>query len=240
MLYRFAAFALVALGIAHFGACEDVAPSPVERLDAAIESLGQVRTAIGDPAPAPPLVQVKEWYAIDERGVRIGHPLESVAGSLKPGTTIRLVGVPPVGAKGQSLTVTVAGDVLPPEPKPDVPVVPILSEEFTVLILEDRESNRSLPKPQLDALQSVAILEYLDRKCAKVGGFPEWRKWDDNLTPERIAEDEPWKARYLQAYKDSNGVRPWLYATNGRAAISIKFPADEASLMAELKKLGGD
>lgn len=124
----------------------------------------------------------------------------------------------------------------PPGPKP----APVIGESFTVLILEDRETNRDLPKSQRDALSSSGVLEYLDRKCAKVDGHPEWRKWDDNLKPENISEDEPWKARYQQAYSDSNGRRPWLYASNGKAAISIPFPADESALMAELKKLGGE
>jgi hypothetical protein len=130
--------------------------------------------------------------------------------------------------------------VVPPGPKP-VPPVPIIGDKFTAMILEDRESNRDLPPSQLSALQSSAMLAYLDAKTATdADGVHEWRKWDDSLTPEQISEDEPWKSRYAQAYKDSNGVRPWLYATNGKDAISIPFPATEAAVMAELKKLGGE
>lgn len=204
-----------------------------------------------DPAPVVAVAPPEAWIPTDSAGKRIACvALESLASTLTDGSYL-LTGVPKPCEPFQSRTVVLStSGVVPPKPVPVVPLgpepkpvspVPVIGDKFTAMILEDRESNRDLSASQLAALQSAAMLAYLDAKTATdADGVHEWRKWDDSLTPDQISEDEPWKSRYAQAYKDSNGVRPWLYATNGKDAISIKFPDSESAVMAELKKLGGE
>lgn len=123
------------------------------------------------------------------------------------------------------------------------PPPPIAAEGFRVLILEETGDRPKLTRDQLAALNSTVMTGYLNAKCVKGpdGKTPEWHRWDDDFTPEQLAQQpQLWRDAIERAKKDSAGKLPWLLVSNGKSGASVPFPASEVDVMALLKKYGGE
>lgn len=140
--------------------------------------------------------------------------------------------------------ITVTGDVppVPPGPSPGpspgptptpTPPTPALST-FSVMIVEETADRSSLPRSQAAAMASLGVRMYFTQKNAV------WRVWDDDYTDQQIGGESPEiQQLYKRAVADSKGKRPWIVLGNKTGSESVELPADEASLMALLKKWGG-
>lgn len=128
-----------------------------------------------------------------------------------------------------------------PEPEPSPDPAPIPADGFRVLIL--RESGATIPEGQLQALNSPAIREYLQRKCPRSadGQSVEYRIWDDDYTDEQMRfQPQLWRDAYAKAKSDAAGKLPWIMISTGKTGTSEPLPATEAETLALLKKYGGE
>ena len=83
------------------------------------------------------------------------------------------------------------------------------------------------------------IRAYLQDKCAKLNGHPEYRYWDQSYGPNDLPT-QGWKEAFDRAKQDSQGKLPWIMVTNGvDAGESVPLPATIEETMALLKKYGG-
>lgn len=131
----------------------------------------------------------------------------------------------------------VVGEKKPDDPKPpnpDDPKPPMPGEGFRVLIVLESRDLSGLPSSQVAALTAREVREYLNAKCVKDGGQAEWRIWDKDTDISR--ESDHWK----EAMKRPRSTLPWLLISNGKEGYEGPMPKDTASLMAELKKIGGN
>lgn len=118
-------------------------------------------------------------------------------------------------------------------------VEPIAGGGFRALVVYNSDTSRLAPA-QRTALFSTAATAYLNDKCAKVDGRPEWHRWDDSFNDEdKAMMAAAWRKAYEQALKDSAGKLPWVYVTNGNRGISCELPATEDAWLALLKEYGG-
>lgn len=128
-------------------------------------------------------------------------------------------------------------------PKPPVvvdPVVPTVGP-FRALIVTDTDSLGDLPKAQRDALQSIALSNYLGAHCIKEpDSTPSWRSWDDSFTDDQITDGD-WLGLYRQALAERKDGKPWVCIWNpaGKLIGSQAFPATEAEALAFFRKFGG-
>lgn len=126
-----------------------------------------------------------------------------------------------------------------PEPKPPEPPptpTPIPEAGFRVLIV--RESGATLPPAQINAMTARAVREYLDTRCVKVDGVPEWRNWD--FDDDTSGESATWQNAMKRAKDKRLGKGPWLLISNGKSGYEGHFPADTAAFLQLLKTYGGD
>lgn len=122
----------------------------------------------------------------------------------------------------------------PPKPNPDDPKPPMPGEGFRVLIVLESLDLSNLPSSQVAALTAREVREYLNAKCVKDNGQAEWRIWDKDTDISR--ESDHWK----EAMKRPRSTVPWLLISNGKEGYEGPMPKDTASLLAELKKIGGN
>jgi hypothetical protein len=207
-----------------------------------------------DPTPAPVVVPKVEPVVITPEdaiatldGIRLNSERTKLLCDLvNAGSGQFVLRYQPVGKPELTRTIVVSGGIepkpptppFPPEPKPDPPEpAPIPVEGFRVLIVyENNPSDPAavLTKEQRGAMSSQAVRSYLDSKCAKGkdGKTPEWRMWDQHV--DATNETEVWK----DAMKMPRNVLPWIVISDGKAGFSGPLPANEAELLALLKKYG--
>ena len=111
---------------------------------------------------------------------------------------------------------------------------PISDPGFRVLLTYPESNRGNLPPGQKQIYDSTAIPAYLDAHCVKdAKNAPEWRLWPDTETPK---EDQPiWQ----KLMKLANGKGAMVIISDGRRGTIQPWPADEAAMLALLKKYGG-
>lgn len=165
-------------------------------------------------------------------GVYLGFALRP--GVYKVGVIVaKDVGGKAVLGQPQVVVVTVKGDPIPPgpDPKPDPKPIPPLPDGFRVLVVY--ETAEKLSQGHAAVIGSTEVRKYLNEKCLKVGGQPEYRFFDKD-TP-LVKESEVWKAAMILK-RDS---LPWLIVGDGKNGYQGPLPASVAETMAILKKFGG-
>ncbi len=204
------------------------------------------------PAPAPVVVVPVKVEPTDAIATKDGIRLDAERTKLlcdlvNAGDGQFILRYQPVGKPELTRTIVVSGGIepkppippFPPEPKPDPPEpAPIPVEGFRVLIVYENNPSEAaavLTKEQRGAMSSQAVRSYLDSKCAKGkdGKTPEWRMWDQHV--DATNETDVWK----DAMKMPRNVLPWIVISDGKAGFSGPLPANEAELLALLKKYGG-
>lgn len=242
-------------------------PAPTKPIDWAKLSalllllVGQVAMLLKDdepkppspPSPPSPVVEAEPELVVVELpdGTRTTDAALEVAGAKldKNGTWI-VRGVPKPGEKGWMRTITVSTGIQPEPPKPPEPPtpptppvppapVPIPAAGFRVLLVEEKDDRGTIPQPQLAAMFSTQVRDYLNRKCAKGpdGKTPEWRFWDKDVV--LSAESETWQ-KIWTATKPQLTKLPAVVVINGTDGKVFDMPADEAGLLALLKQYGGE
>ncbi len=168
-------------------------------------------------------------------GVYLGFAMRP--GIYKVGVIVaKDVGGKAVLGQPQVVVVTVKGDPVPPgpdpkpDPKPPVPPSP-LPDGFRVLVVY--ESAEKLAPGHAAVIGSTDVRKYLNDKCLKVGGTPEWRMFDKD-TP-LVKESDVWKA----AMTIKRGSLPWIIIGDGKTGFSGPLPGTVAETMTLLKKYGG-
>jgi hypothetical protein len=132
----------------------------------------------------------------------------------------------------------IAGGVspTPDDPKPDDPnpVVPIPGAGLRVLFVYESKDLSKLPSAQVQMLTAKSVLDYLDAKCAKDNGVPEYRKFDQNTDISRMSD--VWK----QAMVRPRTTLPWLLISNGKDGYEGEWPKNTDELLKLLKRYGGE
>lgn len=147
-----------------------------------------------------------------------------------------------VGAKADEpltelITVTVQGDVpVPPgpgpgpnPPTPDNPA-PIPGDGLRVLMIYEASD---AGQPGHKAIFSRMVRDYLDAKCAKVGGTPEYRIYDKDIDVSRDAKT------WQDAMRRTRTQTPWIIISNGKTGFEGPLPSDVPATLELLKKYGG-
>jgi hypothetical protein len=106
-----------------------------------------------------------------------------------------------------------------------------------VLIVLETADLSKLPPAQALALTSQDVRAYLNTKCVAGadGKTKEWRVWDKDTIAD--AETPLWQAAFKRA---AGKTLPWIIVSNGKTGTEEALPKDAASLLALLKKYGGD
>jgi hypothetical protein len=111
---------------------------------------------------------------------------------------------------------------------------PISDTGFRALLTYDEANRSSLSPGQKQIYDSIAIPAYLDAHCVKdKTNTPEWRLWSDAETPK---DDQPIWQKLMAIAK---GKKQWVVVGDGRSGTSQEWPADEAAMLALLKKFEG-
>jgi hypothetical protein len=203
------------------------------------------------PPPAPVVVPVKptiEDSIARRNGVRDDSIKAPLVELTKIGNGTYTLAFEPDKKAAVVWTVVVSDGVSPVPPKPVPPgpgpgpnppePTPLPGEGFRVLVVYENDPSDPaavLTKEQRGAMSSQAVRGYLDSKCAKGkdGKTPEWRMWDQHV--DATNETDIWK----DAMKLPRNVLPWIVISNGKDGYSGPFPANEAELLALLRKYGG-
>jgi len=122
-----------------------------------------------------------------------------------------------------------------PDPKPPKPDEPVVITSFKVIFVKDPNSNLSID--QHAVFYGKAITDYLDAKCTKQNGQPEWRRYQQNTnaTNDLSGMAELW----ADVQAKITGVTCMVIAVNKKAEI-VPLPANVADALALLKKYGGN
>ena len=120
-----------------------------------------------------------------------------------------------------------------PGPKPPGPnPAPIPEQGLRVLIVHDPRV--PLPYKQEMAMRASEVVDWLDRKCAKVDGQPEWRIY--SVTTKMDNASKVWK----DAMAKPRASVPWILISDGTKGHEGPLPDDTDALMKLLKSIGGD
>lgn len=124
----------------------------------------------------------------------------------------------------------------PDDPKPDDPnpIVPIPGAGLRVLFVYETKDLSKLPSAQVQMLTAKVVLDYLDAKCVKENGVPEYRKFDQNVDTRNMSE--VWR----QAMAKPRKSIPWLLISNGKDGYEGEWPKNTDELLKLLKKYGGE
>lgn len=119
-----------------------------------------------------------------------------------------------------------------PGPGPTPTPVPIPGQGLRVLFVVENRDLSGLPPSQLSALTSQEVLTYLNTKCAKENGQPEWRRYqpDTNVS----MESKLWQ----DALAKPRRAIPWLLVSNGVDGYDGELPKTKDELMTILRKYG--
>lgn len=128
----------------------------------------------------------------------------------------------------------------PPEPEPEP--VPIPGQGFRVLFVVESKDLSTNPSPQIQAIYSKQVAEYLNSHTVKDGQQPEWRVFDKDTVMD--AAPQVWKDAMARANgavdpKTKYTTLPWLIVTNGKTGYEGPVPANVTELMKKLKEYGG-
>lgn len=110
---------------------------------------------------------------------------------------------------------------------------PIAADGFRVLIVEEAQDRSKLPPSQLAIFTSKEVTDYLDSKCVKVNGTPEYRIYDKDTS--FTNESDIWK----NAMRLERKSLPWIIVSNGRSGYSGPLPATASETLDLLRKYGG-
>jgi hypothetical protein len=88
-------------------------------------------------------------------------------------------------------------------------------------------------QPGHKAIFSRMVRDYLDAKCAKVGGTPEYRIYDKDIDVSRDAKT------WQDAMRRTRAQMPWIIISNGKTGFEGPLPSDVPSTLELLKKYGG-
>jgi hypothetical protein len=145
-------------------------------------------------------------------------------------------------AKGSRIAraacVVTVGQAPPPDPgpgpNPPAPA-PIPADGLHVLVVID---GAKLTAAQADALDGQAVRSYLNATCppGPDGKTKEWRVWDKGTDP--AAESKLWRDAFART---QGKALPFVIVSNPQKGGGFEgpLPADEAALLALLKKFGG-
>ncbi len=139
-----------------------------------------------------------------------------------------------------------APDPKPDDPKPVDPVKPppgpnpgiIPTADFRVLVVW--ESSGPITPEQANVLNSIAVANYLDSKCA--GGKAGWRRYEMSVTQGQTELQfwrDAWGPTKDVLLKDPAQTVPGYVIFNGKSATAFPLPKSEAEAMEFLKKFGG-
>lgn len=122
----------------------------------------------------------------------------------------------------------------PPGPNPPGPA-PIPDAGLHVLLIYDSAKLTGLPAKQLEVLEGDQVRQYLNGKCAQVGGKADWGIWPDGGDASAYPS-APLRAMYARKRSQA----PWVVISkDGQAGFEGPLPADVPSMMALLQKYGG-
>lgn len=125
------------------------------------------------------------------------------------------------------------GGPVPPAPNPPPTPAPIPAEGLRVLIVYETADVSAYPAAQAAILTAQPIRDYLNAKCVKVNGTPEYRILDQNA--DMGNESLLWQA----AMKLNRPSLPWIVISNGRVGHSGPLPKNVQDTLDMLKKYGG-
>ena len=122
---------------------------------------------------------------------------------------------------------------LPPDPEPPGPG-PAPGPLSVVILYETGD-------PQPESIHSTKVRAYLNAHCPRgAGGMPAWRLWDDDYTPQQLADEDPsLVSMYSRAKAESVGRMPWILIQSQGKVASVPLPRTEAEVLDLLKKYGG-
>lgn len=145
--------------------------------------------------------------------------------------TVVVGDVPPTPAPGPGPGPTPPG----PEPTPD-PFGVTGPGAFRVLIVYESADLSKLPTGQLTALTSGVVRDYLNSHCfaGPDGRTKDWRVWDQSVN----ASGE--SAMWQRVMARPRAKIPWIVIGNGIVGYEGPLPNDVTSLLALLKKYGGN
>jgi len=129
-----------------------------------------------------------------------------------------------------------------PDPGPTPPgPVPIPGQGFRVLIVIERsiDASNTMTMQQRIALSSFDVREYLDTKCVKENGTPEYRIIDKNVEIANLPK--VWQDamnRWKDPAKNPGAKVPWILVTNGTEGFEGELPANTDALLTLLKTYG--
>lgn len=155
----------------------------------------------------------------------------------------------PFGFKDETEVVRIKLTLSGPRPPPiivdpvivDPPVVDpvvVVPTGFRVIIAYESQG-APLPRELDVIINSTKIRAYLESKCAKSPeGVAEYRVWDDDVTT-TATESATIRDMWATAQPKIGDVPRIIVAVNGKLDI-YPMPANEAAVLAFLKKIGGE
>lgn len=105
---------------------------------------------------------------------------------------------------------------------------------FRVLVVFDQVGGTAvLTKQQYNELYGVEVANYLNAKCAKADGQPEWRIWNKGT----IMTNAPKLWQDVMARPRQN--LPWIVISTGASTPGFEGPLPDGGLIDLLRKWGG-
>lgn len=113
------------------------------------------------------------------------------------------------------------------------PVPPIPGDGFRVLVVYESADVSKYPADQAWIFTSAMVRNYLDAKCAKVDGVPEYRFLDQNAN---LQNASPVWQQAMLVKRDS---LPWVVIASGKDTYSGPLPKSVDDFLTLLRKYGG-
>lgn len=141
------------------------------------------------------------------------------------------IGQDPLSWDDTTITVEVGGQ---PDSDDDSDEEPEVGANFRLLIVEETALRTSLPTSQLAIFSSPLVRQYLNEKCVRVQGQPDWRIWD------RDTDVSGCNTELCEMLKKERGAElPWLILSNDKSSFSGPLPADVEKFLGLVRKYGG-
>jgi hypothetical protein len=105
-----------------------------------------------------------------------------------------------------------------------------------VLIVWETSKLSQYPKEQINAVNGQAVRQYLAAHCPKEDGVAAYRVWDPDVVD--VGNEDPVWQKALDKAKGKD--LPYVLIGKGKAGYAGPLPKDGASLLALLKKFGGE
>ena len=120
----------------------------------------------------------------------------------------------------------------PPGPTPPGPA-PIPQQGLRLMLVFDSKEFSGMTQKQINAINSREVREFLNNKCVKVNGWPEWRCWPK--TADLSRDSETWKLA-MERWRKAGEKTPWLLISNGKAGYEGDMPEDAEKLLELVRK----